>query len=284
MSAVENFKKALTPLLGKLFNGSQPSSNALSVVQAQTTTVSFGQITTPVANTDLLTGNVNGWFDAKDFRSGGVTFIGAGTISGTVVAEQTNDITNAAAGGQFLMSFCASNIVPTAAFAVTSNSNTNFEFPITARYIRFKLTANATGAGSIGAVAQLSQVPHATSHNAMALIAPTTAFAPSVARSSGLAASLQGKASAAAVLSIHGYNSKASLQYIQIYNLASAPADGVSTAVEIIPVPAKSNFSFSPNYGSFPELFSAGVYVCNSSTETTKTIGSADCLFTINYS
>jgi len=78
---------------------------------------------------------------------------------------------------------------------------------------------------------------------------------------------------------IVGYNNNASDQYIQVHDAAAAPADGAVPAVVIV---APGNFHFAI---SWPEgrLFANGIYVCNSSTDVTKTLGSADCLFDINY-
>lgn len=79
------------------------------------------------------------------------------------------------------------------------------------------------------------------------------------------------------LIALHGYNSKASAQFIQIFNNATVPAD---TAVPIytFTVAASSNF-----YIEFPitgARFTTGIAVSNSSTGNTKTVGSNDCWFT----
>lgn len=85
------------------------------------------------------------------------------------------------------------------------------------------------------------------------------------------------KASAGTLVSVIGYNSKASAQFIQLYNSATVPAD---TAVPVctINVAASSNFSVDVPITGMP--FTTGIAVANSSTGPTKTVGSADCFFT----
>jgi hypothetical protein len=88
------------------------------------------------------------------------------------------------------------------------------------------------------------------------------------------------RTSAGTLIRLTGYNSKGSAQFIQIHNAAAAPADA-QVPVAVITVPASSNFSFDLPANGMP--LSTGIYVCNSSTGPTKTIGSADCFFTALY-
>lgn len=102
------------------------------------------------------------------------------------------------------------------------------------------------------------------------LLAATAAAGP-VAQE-GLVASKIVSASYCRVTMIGGYNSKASAQFIQFHNSATLPAEGAVPVITFT-VPASSNFSYV-----FPDgwVFDRGLTVCNSSTATTKTIGSAD--------
>lgn len=100
------------------------------------------------------------------------------------------------------------------------------------------------------------------------------------ASSTAYAASLVVKASAGTLLSIIGYNSKVTSQFIQVHNTTSVPADAVAPILTIL-VPATTNFSFDVPLSGIP--CTTGIVVCNSSTGATKTIGSADCYFTAVY-
>ena len=109
-------------------------------------------------------------------------------------------------------------------------------------------------------------------------VTSTSATATTVV-STALEASKVLKASAGSLVSIHGFNSKASAQYILIMNSATVPADGAVTLLyPPIYVPATSNFSLT---FPVPLTASTGISVSNSSTGSfTKTAGAADCIYT----
>lgn len=78
---------------------------------------------------------------------------------------------------------------------------------------------------------------------------------------------------------IVGYNGSASDQYIQVFDAAALPANN-TVPLAVLSAAAGYQFAFSWTTG---RLFTNGIVVCNSSTATTKTLGSANCLFDINY-
>lgn len=78
---------------------------------------------------------------------------------------------------------------------------------------------------------------------------------------------------------ITGYNSGPD-QFIQIFDSNLLPADGQTPKIIFI-IPTQSNFSF--DLGVEGRYFSSGIIICNSTTGPTKTIGSSDCWFDVQY-
>lgn len=125
--------------------------------------VQTGPAAQSVINTDLLSGTVNGWIDAIAFQSASVQIIaGAGISAGAITIEQTNDSTLATTGAAVPYQEAASVTVGAAVGAITIAASTQriFNFPITARYIRVRISTAFVG-GTVQAVALLSQEPYA---------------------------------------------------------------------------------------------------------------------------
>ena len=88
------------------------------------------------------------------------------------------------------------------------------------------------------------------------------------------------KATPGTVFNLKGYNSKNAAQFIQIQDSATLPAD---TAVPKIVLKVATIVDFSYDFGEIGRYFEKGIVVCCSSTLPTKTIGSADCWFNVQY-
>lgn len=135
-----------------------PRVAAEPITQANDTTVS-GPAALSAINIDLLTGTVNGWYDAGAFQSGSIQVIAtAGISAGAIIFEQTNDTVVAAAGVP-LRAYEASliNANPNvAAITIAASTARIFTIPINARFVRVRISTAFTG-GTVRAVASFSQ-------------------------------------------------------------------------------------------------------------------------------
>lgn len=107
-----------------------------------------------------------------------------------------------------------------------------------------------------------------------------SAQAPPNAAPVALAASATVKAAPGVLYGATVTNTKASAQYIQIHDSATLPADN---AVPLMSINLPAHSVATLDCGLRGRAFSAGIIMCNSSTDATKTIGSADCLFDAQY-
>ena len=91
-------------------------------------------------------------------------------------------------------------------------------------------------------------------------------------------ASRVAKALPGVMYGLNGYNSNAVAQFIQIHDASNLPANG-AVPIAFFSTPGSSNFSI--DFGSFGIPCFVGIVVCNSTTGPTKTIGAADCFYTV---
>lgn len=98
--------------------------------------------------------------------------------------------------------------------------------------------------------------------------------------SQALEASRVVQSGAATLFGVSGFNAKVSAQFVLIFDGTAIPANGAIPVV-VVTVPTVSNFSV--DFGFWGRAFHAGIIICNSSTPSTLTIGSADCWFDAQY-
>lgn len=114
----------------------------------------------------------------------------------------------------------------------------------------------------------------------VALSGGTTFAAPSNSTSSAQEASRVVKASAGTLFTISGFNNHTADQFIQVFDASSLPANGTVPAIVI---QAYAGATFGYTGGIRGRAFSTGIVVCNSTTGATKALGSANCLFDVQF-
>jgi hypothetical protein len=76
------------------------------------------------------------------------------------------------------------------------------------------------------------------------------------------------------------YSTKGSAQFINVFDANTLPANA---AVPLFSAPILANNVSALAFPSNGRRFKTGLVLCNSSTDATKTIGSADCFFDVQY-
>ena len=76
------------------------------------------------------------------------------------------------------------------------------------------------------------------------------------------------------------YNTKASAQYLNVFDGSTLPGNG---AVPLFSWPLAANNGVGLGWQPNGRQFQGGLVLCNSSTDATKTIGSADCFFDVQF-
>ena len=103
---------------------------------------------------------------------------------------------------------------------------------------------------------------------------------PRNASSTALANSLVAFTGQGRVFGFSVTSTKASGQFIQVFNANSVPADG---AIPLISIDIATVVAKSYMFTAAGRWFTIGCVLCNSSTQGSKTIASADCLFDVQY-
>ena len=138
---------------------------------------------TAALNVDLITGSVNGWYDASAYNSVGINIIGnAGITAGAISIEETNDITNASAGtlafGKEYPIATNSSGAIISAQTISASTLRTFKYAVSLKYFRIRVSTAFTG-GTVQAVCAFSQLPVAD----LITSAQIYSFAPNVPNS-----------------------------------------------------------------------------------------------------
>lgn len=95
-----------------------------------------------------------------------------------------------------------------------------------------------------------------------------------------LASSLVVKATQGKLYGLSVSSTNAGTQFIQVFDARTLPADGT---VPLISFNVSATSAGSIYFGSVGRAFEQGIVVCNSTTQGSKTLGAADCLFDAQY-
>jgi hypothetical protein len=118
-------------------------------------------------------------------------------------------------------------------------------------------------------------------YNVVKAILTAVTTTPSRYKSDAAEASKVVKNSAGTLRGFTVFNDSASAQFVQVHDAAAVPAEGAVPMI-IIPVPSKKTVAFDAGIFGLP--MTSGIVLCNSSTGATKTLGAANCIFTVKYS
>jgi hypothetical protein len=100
------------------------------------------------------------------------------------------------------------------------------------------------------------------------------------ANSGALAASLVVKPTSGLLYGFTVTSTNVAAQFIQVFDASSLPANA-AVPLFAFNVAAASYIAFS--WMPYPRAFRNGLVLCNSTTQGSKTIGAADCIFDVQY-
>lgn len=91
---------------------------------------------------------------------------------------------------------------------------------------------------------------------------------------------LQVKAEQGKLYGVTVTNTNAAAQFVQLFDSAGTPADGL---VPLLAFNVSGASVAGLYFGSVGRAFEQGIFICNSTTQGTKTIGANDCLFDAQF-
>lgn len=143
-------------------------------------------------------------------------------------------------------------------------------------YIR--IDANRNARVSLGTLLSGEDQTNALLSVATKPVAVST-YSPDMDTSAAAEASSVTKASAGVLYGVTFSNANASTRYLQFFNSTTVPAD---STVPVITIACHAGSTVAVEWPK-GRYFSTGIAWCNSSTQNTKTVGSADSLADVHY-
>ena len=211
--------------------------------------------------------------DGPSYGSGGGA-ISTGTGADQIQGNVANDAADA--GNPVKIGGVALSIAPS---AVTTGDRVNAMFSLTGALTVAGVSALAAAAVSNPLLfTDLAGAPRSLA------VAPTPVGSAGTSPSNSTSTAQENdrviKSSAGTLYGLTVYNNNVAAQWIQLHDATAAPADTTVPGLvfEIAPQSARSL-----DLGIYGRRFAVGIYVCNSTTDVTKTLGADDCLFDAQF-
>ena len=206
-------------------------------------------------NMELLTGQLNGWFDVSSFKSASLQIMTTGTTltSGSVVFEQTNDI-NASPNGVVL---CGNDTSGSWGLSVSDGPwialgmSRIYRFGLSCRYMRARIKSAIVGTATVQVTALFShQNMSDMASTAVNTYIPMTGFGAGGLNGTIVSAAgvnlTQLKASEGRIYKLDASNTTAVWQYIKIFNKPSVGVTmGTTLPIHNLAIPPGGSKDFS---------------------------------------
>lgn len=227
---------------------------------------STGPAALSLINVDLLTGDVNGWFNVSAFASAVIQIVAsAGISAGAIIFEQTND-PSSTVGTPIEADEIGVLTSNPAVAAVTISASTRrmWALSIGALYIRVRISTAFVG-GTVQAFSHFSSVVFASPvinvQQAVASSLSTTMTPVAAAAHTLVAAASTNltsvKTSAGQIYALTLTNMSGGIRYLKLYNKASAPVSASDVPVFTIPIAATSMLVLE--FGTLGLRFTTGI-------------------------
>ena len=221
-----------------------------------------GPVGVSVANTDLISGVVNGAYDVSGWGGCSIQVIGTvGIASGAINIECSNDgvnfvnqahqepnITTGALGG--------------GAFTIAASTARIFQMSLSTKWLRCRVSTAFSG-GTVSAVVLLSEKPmtHAAlavraNANLLSTVTPTVGTV-HVLTSAASTNATSVKTTAGPVFTLNLTNYSATPKFFKLYQKASAPT--VGTDIPILTIPIAATAFLPMEFGALGLQVSAGI-------------------------